>query len=253
MTSAIRMALAIFILALAAAPLPGLAAELNPFKAIYDLTYGGVTAGEAVYELTIDSEGNVLYHARVEPRGIAAFFTSDIVSEQSRLRLEDDGSLTAISYEYLQDRNGKSVERKDIEFDWESGQALTRVDGDQRRVDIERGVVDRMSLQLKLMMDRLSGNEDNVLVYQVIEDHELREYRFEVKGRSRISTAAGDYDTVRLERRHGSRTTVFWSAPSLGYLPVRVEQRRDSYPTSRMDLSRVAGPLVRRPAAGARP
>jgi hypothetical protein len=182
MTSAIRLALAISFLALAAAPLPGLAAELIPYKAMYDLTYGGVTAGEAVYELKIDSEGNVLYHARVEPRGIAAFFTSDIVSEQSRLRLEDDGSLTAISYEYLQDRNGSSVEQKDIEFDWESGQALTRVDGDQRRVDIERGIVDRMSLQLKLMMDRLSGNEDDLLVYQVVEDHELREYRFRGQG-----------------------------------------------------------------------
>lgn len=221
-------------LALTAA-LPAVAAGLTPYRAIYDLTYGGVTIGEAVYELRIDGNGNVLFNARAEPRGVAAFFSSDIVSEQSRLRL-DDGVLVALRYDYRQERNRRSLEQKSIEFDWQTGRALTQVNGERQQIVVDDGVVDRMSLQLRVMQDRLTGNDDTALVYQVVEDHELREYAFEVRERAHITTEAGAYDAVRLERQHGSRTTIFWSAPALGYLPVRIEQRRTGQPTSRMDL-----------------
>lgn len=212
------------------------AAGLTPYRATYGLSYGGVMVGEAVYELDIDGDGNVLFNARAAPKGIAALFTSDVVSEQSRLRLDGDGALVALSYDYRQERDRRSVEQKSVEFDWQAGQALTRVNGERQRVNVGSGTVDRMSLQLKVMQDRLAGNDDASLAYQVVEDHELREYTFEVKERTRVTTEAGAYDTIRLERRHGSRTTIFWSAPALGYLPVRIEQRRTGQPTSRMDL-----------------
>lgn len=237
MTTHIRATLALVILALAAIPLPGLAVSLTPYKATYDMSYGGVYVGEAVYELEIDGDDNLLFRARVEPRGIAAWISSDIVSEQSRLRLGEDGALVALQYDYLQERKQKPVELKSIGFDWPAGQARTRVDDVRRDVAIEPGTVDRMSLQLKVMLNRIAGNDDKVIAYPVVEDHEVREYRFEVMGHDRIDTAAGRYDTVRLERRHGSRTTIFWSAPALDYLPVRVEQHRSGQATSRMDLS----------------
>lgn len=222
------------------------AGALSPYKATYDLTYGGIRVGEAFYELAINGSGGIDFRARVEPRGIATWISSDIVREQSRLRIGEDGALIAQSYEYVQERGGReAVERKTVEFDWPAGQAHTRVNGERRRVAVEPGTVDRMSLQLKVMRNRLRGEDDRVIVYPVIEDHELREYRFEVTGEVRISTSAGEFDTIRLERRHGSRTTIFWSAPALDYLPVRVEQQRSGHPTSRMDLSRITRPGTR--------
>jgi hypothetical protein len=236
MKTGIRAVLALLMLAMAAAPLPGLATMLTPYKATYNLSYTGFYVGEAVYELQIDSDGYVLFSARAEPKGLASFFTSDIVTEQSRLRIDDDGALVALRYDYAQERSRRIIEEKSVEFDWQAGRAQTRINGDIQHVEIENGTVDRMSLQLKVMADRLAGKEDKELVYQVVEDHELREYAFEVKERARITTEAGVYDTIRLERQHGSRTTIFWSAPSLGYLPVRVEQRRTGHATSSMDL-----------------
>lgn len=221
-------------------------AELRPYKANYNLTYGGMSVGMAIYELQISRDGTVLFNARVEPRGIAALIRNDIITEQSRLRLEADGTLTALRYDYLHQRNRRTEEQNSIEFDWLTGEALTRVDGEETRLAIEAGTVDRMALQLKIMVDRLAGGEDHDLAYVVVEEDELREYRFVVRDRERISTAAGSFDTVRLERRHGSRTTIFWSAPSLGYVPVRVEQRRDGQPASRMDLDSISGPITRR-------
>lgn len=218
---------------------PGLAATLTPYKATYDLYYGGVYAGVAFYELNIDGNGNLLFNARVEPRGVAAWISSDIVTEQSRLRLDGDGALIALQYDYQQIRNQSPIEHKSIEFDWTAGLARTRINEEVRQIAIEAGTVDRMSLQLKVMLNRLAGNDGKEIVYMIVEDHEIREYRFEVMGQERIATEAGRYDTVRLERRHGDRTTIFWSAPTLGYLPVRVEQQRTNRPTSQMDLSTI--------------
>lgn len=217
----------------------GQASALSPYRATYELTYGGVRVGEAFYELAINGNGTVDFNARVEPRGIASWISSDIVREQSRLRVDEDGALIAQRYEYVQERGRETVERKVVEFDWSKGLAHTRVNGERKQVAIEHGTVDRMSLQLKLMRNRKAGDNEDIIVYSVVEDHELRDYRFEVTGRGRISTGAGDFDTIRLERRHGSRTTIFWSAPALDYLPVRVEQQRSGHPTSRMDLKTI--------------
>lgn len=212
------------------------AATLTPFHATYHLTVGGVTAGEATYELKI--RGNDLeFKARVEPRGVASMFTSDVATEQSRLRLNGDGRLVPLHYEYRQIRYRRNIVHKQIEFDWAAGEARTRVDGERQTLAVEAGVIDRMALQLKLMRNRLAGDGADEIAYTVVEDHGLREYRFEVTGRETITTGAGDFETIRLERRHGSRTTVFWSAPALGYLPVRVEQQRSGYPTTRMDAT----------------
>ncbi len=238
MRSRLRAILVAVLLVPAAVPL-GLAATLTPYKATYDLYYGGVYAGVAFYELEIDVDGNILFNARVEPRGAAAWISSDIVSEQSRLRLDGDGSLIALQYEYKQLRNLIPVEQKSVEFDWAAGLARTRINDDRQQVAIEPGTVDRMSLQLKIMLNRLAGDDGKAITYPIVEDHEIREYHFEVMGQERLATEAGRYDTVRLERRHKDRTTIFWSAPSLSYLPVRVEQQRTNRPTSRMDLSTI--------------
>lgn len=240
-----RFFLPILTLSLLSLVFTSVAVALESYKATYRLTYSGFYVGEAFYQLHVNGNGNVLFEARVEPRGIASLIRNDIISEQSRLHLTSDGILTAIDYEYLHKRGRNVEEEKHIKFDWDNKQAISSVDGEEVRLDVAPDTVDRMSLQLMIMQDGILDNTFEQLDYQVVEDLELRDYTFEVTGRSRISTGAGSFDTVRLERRHGSRTTIFWSAPKLGYLPVRVEQRRDGNPTSRMDMSSVSGPLVK--------
>ena len=50
----------------------------------------------------------------------------------------------------------------------------------------------------------------------------------QVKGREVVKTPAGELDAIRVERvKDASKTTIFWVAPELGYIPVRVEQRKN--------------------------
>ena len=62
----------------------------------------------------------------------------------------------------------------------------------------------------------------------MIDKNSSREYRYQREGEATITTPLGRIDTVIYSSQHpGSpRITRFWCAPSRGYLPMRVEQKR---------------------------
>jgi hypothetical protein len=62
----------------------------------------------------------------------------------------------------------------------------------------------------------------------MLDRNSAREYRYQREGAQTIDTALGRIDTVIYSSQHpGSpRVTRFWCAPTLGYLPMRVEQKR---------------------------
>jgi hypothetical protein len=64
----------------------------------------------------------------------------------------------------------------------------------------------------------------------MLDKDEIKEYLYTAEGNERVETKLGSYDTVkyRSRRPNSDRSTVFWCAPELGYLPVKVERQRGS-------------------------
>jgi hypothetical protein len=62
----------------------------------------------------------------------------------------------------------------------------------------------------------------------MISKNSAREYRYRREGTESLATPLGQVDTVIYSSQHpGSpRVTRFWCAPAMGYLPMRVEQKR---------------------------
>lgn len=220
------------------------ALALEPYSASYKVSHGRMTVGETRYELRISDAGDVRFRSEAKTRGFVSLFRKDEIVEESRLRLEQ-GRLVALEYEYKHTRGRRTEEHKRIEFDWGQGVAISRVDDEEYRLELEPGVVDRMSLQLRIMQDGLADKQ--TFVYRAIDEDELEEYVFSVEGEYRLDTEAGEFHTVRIQREHGDRTTIFWLAPDLGYVPVRVEQRREDRATISLELEEISGPLVSRP------
>ncbi len=219
------------------------AMALQPYTATYELSRSNMVVGEGKYELSIDDDGKVTFHARAETAGLVSMFRSDTVRETSRLQMKEDGTLIALGYEYKHQRGRNTEEEKRIDFDWDNNLAISVIDGKEHRLEVAPGTVDRMALQLRMMIDA-TGSADAVMKYETVNDDEVREYEFTREGRYRVQTGAGEFSTVRLERKHNGRTTIFWSAPELDYLPVRVEQHRNGKVTMRMDMTSVSGPLT---------
>jgi hypothetical protein len=90
------------------------------------------------------------------------------------------------------------------------------------------------------MQDLASGVRETR--YAVADGGKVKTYLLRVIGHERIETVLGDLDTVVVERRregHG-RVTLVWCAPTLRYLPVRVEQREEDG-VAHLNLSSLEG------------
>ena len=201
--------------------LPGLAAAFDPepFAATFVLESHGVTIGETRWQLERRDEGFVL-EARSEAAGIATLLGENSITERSRWERIDEALLPA-SYRY--ERTGKREKEVSIDFDWSAGTVYNTAAGETWRMQVPDGTVDKLSYLLRLMEDLAAGRED--ISYDIADGGKLKTYRLRVAGRETLQTDLGEMQTLRVarERPDSDRETTLWMAPSLGYLPVRIE------------------------------
>ncbi len=92
---------------------------------------------------------------------------------------------------------------------------------------------DDLSLEVQIRQDLLNGKFSGN--YYMAKKDSVEKTPFKKSGTTKITVPAGTFDTVRVDRIHddNSRSTSFWLAPSLEYLPVKVSQVNDG---KKMDL-----------------
>ncbi|MGM8900664.1 DUF3108 domain-containing protein, partial [Psychrobacter sp. 1Y4] len=92
---------------------------------------------------------------------------------------------------------------------------------------------DDLSLEVQIRQDLLNGKFTGN--YYMAKKDKIEKTPFKKSGSTKITVPAGTFDTVRVDRVHDddSRSTSFWLAPSLDYLPVKVSQINDG---KKMDL-----------------
>ena len=92
---------------------------------------------------------------------------------------------------------------------------------------------DDLSLEVQIRQDLLNGKFSGN--YYMAKKDKIEKTPFKNAGSTKITVPAGTFDTVRVDRVHddNSRSTSFWLAPSLDYLPVKVSQVNEG---KKMDL-----------------
>jgi hypothetical protein len=201
------------------------ASDLRPFKAIYDVSYGGRAAGTSELHLQQLPDGSWSYDSRITVRTLVRLLVPNSKippDEHSRFRIQD-GRIVPDSFSAAAgSRNDSRAQH--LQFDWLRGR-LTGT-AERKRVDmpLQPGMLDTMSVQVALMLDLASGREPSRVA--VFDTDRIKEYAYAAEGTATISTDVGDYQTViyRSSRTGSDKTTVFWCAPELGYLPLRVER-----------------------------
>jgi hypothetical protein len=197
--------------------------ELKPFDASYDWIWHNMTV--AVSTVHLEHQGDTwVYRAKSEPRGIGRMF-SERPLQESVLKVTDDG-VQPLSYKA---DDGTSATKRDanVQFDWEHNE-VTGVYEDAK-VDLTPmppGIQDDLSVQIALMVELLRGHTPDK--FSLLSGNSVREYRYSRDGEETLTTRVGTIKTIiyRSEKQNSPRTTRFWCAPSLGYIPLRVEQKR---------------------------
>lgn len=230
----VRSALAL-LLACAAGPLAaggsGLPQPLAPFTASYQVTDGSSRVGRAEFGLEPAKSG-WRYHSRVKPEGLYALLIGE-AEDTAWLETHGNGLRPL---RYIHDEDGKEDDVR-MTFDWAADQALVEHGDNKRTLALEPGTHDQFSAMLAVMQAFANGQQR--LELPSIDDDGTAEPLVFVRDETvSVKTPFGSFDAVHVRRvrENSKRETESWLAPSIGWIPVRIEQRKKGELVARMEL-----------------
>lgn len=209
-----------------------------PFSAEYKLYAKSLPVGQGTRTLTRRKDGKWVFETIAKTTGFVAFFKSMRIEERS-IFTKDNRKIRPLEYTYKQ--KGSKARFNQLSFDWDKKQAKNTFKQQTKMITLKRGTLDRVLYQVLLMQDLKQGKRQ--VSYRVADKGKIKIYIPSLIGTERIETGVGELDTLKYERRssNSKRRTIFWCAPSLHYLPVRVEHIEADGDVFSMVLQSVTG------------
>jgi hypothetical protein len=201
--------------ALAANPLP------DSFSATYAVSKGILTLAYITRTLKPLDNGKYVFESVSKPSALARMITDGEVLEKS-IWVYADGYPRPLEYIY---KNTTKDHKREVKllFDWKNKTVTNIINGDPWKMKLTEGVQDKLLYQLTLMIDL--SHKHKTLEYHVADGGSLKDYKAHIIGKEVIETEIGKFNTVKVQRKSSSRTTTFWCAQELDYLPVIIEHR----------------------------
>lgn len=215
------------------------AAAPQAFNAQYTVNKGGIPIGEMTRTLSKQAGGQYSYESVTVASGLLSLLVREKIVERSVWDYKD-GAIRALEYHY-EKSGGKTPKKTQLIFDWDQRLVKNALDGETRAMPVPMGLTDILLYQLVLMTDLKDGKKP--LEYPIADKHKFKTYRFEIVGEETLDTPLGKLKTVKVQRVPGpdKKTTLIWCAPSLDYLPVRIEQDEQDDGEFSMALTSVMG------------
>lgn len=187
---------------------------LTPFEATYQFSYDNKNMGDATRKLSQNGQ-NWQYK-----------FTSKIpligsATETSQFGFSN-GQLQSKSYT----RQTKILVHSDVvkmTFNEATKQILTHRKKTDRVLTWKAGVLDDLNAELQVREDLKAGGLKSS--YLIADYKEVEARQFVNEGTESVKAADGKtYNTIKVRLKHSRATknTIFWLAPTLDYLPIKV-------------------------------
>lgn len=180
----------------------------------YEVSYNGSVMADVSYVLEHDGRSYTLVE-RWKGRGVYGLIGE--AQRTSRGTLGAEG-LRPLYYEDVRTARPTSTAR----FDWQAKSlTLQYRQGPQQR-PMPPNAQDRLSF---LFSFAFAAPGKGPFEFKVVDGKGVADYVFEVAGRERLKTPAGELDALRLAQRmdqSGDRGREVWLDPARSYLPVRV-------------------------------
>ena len=131
----------------------------------------------------------------------------------------------------------RSSTKESLNFNWHSKTATRQHNKDGKmQFDLTPDIYDPMSLYFKARCDLMAGKKQ--LSYPLIYKGRQTTHHYNVIGTEQIKTGIGEFDTLIVQRQRSNpdRHTIFYVAPALNYLVVKIHHRESSLATISMTL-----------------
>ncbi|WP_109439654.1 DUF3108 domain-containing protein [Acinetobacter haemolyticus] len=190
------------------------ALAMTPFQANYQFSYNNKNLGSATRVLS-QQGNNWIYSFKARAGGIAS------ASETSQFSFADN-KITSQKFS----RTSKILVHNNtmnINFNPSAKVINTQKDDKKRSFAWKDGVLDELNAELQVREDLKNGNTLQTRYY-IADSKAVDERRFIRQGTETIKTNYGTFNTIKVILQHEKpeRNTVFWLAPKLDYLPVKV-------------------------------
>lgn len=207
---------------------------IKPYEAVYQASYGPLGMGRVTYRLEKTGGEEWLFQSSAEAVGWLSWLYSDQLSERSRFQLRGE-NIVPLAYSARR-QGGATEERETVRFS--PGESTALADDREHsptQLDLPPGTVDRMLLQLVLRREVAQGRLPVRIPF--VDGDEVERYSFVVTGEELVNVPAGHYQAIRVERTdERGKSTIFWLAPALDHLPVRLDQVKSGRPTLQLSL-----------------
>jgi hypothetical protein len=209
------------LLAILSIPQPGFTVTVVPFKAVYSVHTSGFRIGKIERSLQPWGKGSYVYRSEMRAEGLLALIKNDQIFEESVWRLEG-GRPRPLEYTTRQ-TSGDASGNFAVKFDWKQARIRNRSGDGVWKDKLDPQVLDKLLYQLAIMYDLQAGKRS--LDYRIADGGEIKNYQFFPLGEEQLSTPLGKVSTLKFERRKDNkRVATLWCAPSLRYLPVRLDR-----------------------------
>lgn len=220
---------ALFMLAAACCPVAGAQPAIDglaPYRAVYGLFNGDKRVGESVFLLRYDSEsGRYEFESRSELHGLLRLASPRPLIERS-VFVVINRRIRPLSFTY-EDGSRSGRRNVDVTFDWATRRIIANAGDVRRELPLPELSLDRASARVALTRDLAASREHGV--YAIADPDEVQSYEYHSEGMETVTTALGEIRAIKIrqQRPGSSRRTLTWSAPRLGFVAIRIEQRRD--------------------------
>ena len=196
------------------------------YTATYTVEYKGKQAGVSDWTVRDLGDGRYEYQARITPKGMLKLVRPKPVIERSQFRVEGT-HFRPLEYWY-EDGSRSGEDNWHIVFDWERHIATVSTSEARRELTVPDSAIDIGTLKAAVMRD-LAGAKAVPGPYEIADQDGVFTYEYTDSGPATLQTGVGSLETqLFVQHRAGSsRSTWLWASPKLGFLPVRIEQRRN--------------------------
>ena len=205
-----------------AGPTSALPAALSPFEASYSWYWRGMRVAVSTMSLQHRDDDIWVYSSSTSPRGIGRLYPMR-PKLLSVMRLLPHGLVEPLNFS----ATGSGADHDaSVMFDWTADRAIGVYEGTRVDLPISPGVQDDLSVQIAMLAQLLQGRTPDMAME--LNHNAVRKYEYTRDGSARLDTSLGAVQTIIYLAQHpGSpRITRFWCAPSLGYVPMQVQQTR---------------------------
>ena len=193
------------------------------FNAEYDVNYNGMELGVSKRRLSMSKNQIATFEAATYPEGFAALLIKETITETSKIKITHE-KIQPIQYVEAKDKKGK-IEKYQLSFDWNKN--TLRNEYLKTSEPLKSNTQDLLSFQLNIMQDLQKHKKS--MQYRIATKRHTRDYNLKIVNTEKLETAMGEFEVIKLTTKsvEGKSQFTFWCAPTLEFLPVKIQKTND--------------------------